>query len=87
MRNLFSYRSVMSYLWLLSAICYLRPNDIYASAEQQSNSQSGINSAEKESIVVARIAYYTITKDELEKRLMTELYPYDYDYPEGPYDP
>ena len=80
MRNLFSYRSVMSYLWLLSAICYLRHNDIYASAEQQSNSQSGINSAEKESIVVARIAYYTITKDELEKRLMTELYPYDYDY-------
>lgn len=66
-------------LWLLAAICYSCPAETYASAEQQSNSQPGINPAEKESIIVAKIAYYTITKDELEKRLMTELYPYDSD--------
>jgi hypothetical protein len=79
MRNLFLCKLVMSFLWLLAAVCYLCPAEAYASDEQQSNSQSGVNPAEKESVIVARIAYYTITKDELEKRLMTELYPYDYD--------
>jgi len=71
---------VVSFLWLLTVICYSCPTESNASAEQQSNSESGINPDENESIVVARIAYYTITRDELEKRLMTELYPYDYDY-------
>jgi hypothetical protein len=80
MRNLFLCKLAMSFLWLFAAVCYLCSLDAYAAAEQQSNSQSGINPDENESIVVARIAYYTITKDELEKRLMTELYPYDYDY-------
>lgn len=67
-------------LWLLAAICYLHPTEVYASAEQQLNSQSGNNPVAKQPTIVAKIAYYTITKDELEKRLMTELYPYDYDY-------
>ena len=30
-------------------------------------------------VTVGRIAYYVITQEELEKKLMTELYPYDYD--------
>jgi hypothetical protein len=67
-------------LWLLVTNSYLCPAEAYASAEQQPNSQPNINPATKDSTIVARMAYYTITKDELEKRLMTELYPYDYDY-------
>ncbi len=49
------------------------------SAGQQSNGQPGVKSAAAESITVARIAYYVITREELEKKLMTELYPYDYE--------
>ncbi len=71
-------KPVVSFVWLLAAICYLCPTEAYASARQQSNSQSVINPAAKESILVARIAYYTITREELRKKLMTELYPYDY---------
>ena len=72
-------KPAVSFLWLLATICYLCPTEAFASAGQQSNSQSVINPAAKESIVVARIAYYTIIRGELEKRLMTELHPYDYD--------
>lgn len=79
MRSLFSYKLVVFLLGLLAAICYFCPTQGYALAEQQSNSQSGINPSANESIIVARIAYYTITRDELAKRLTTELYPYDYD--------
>jgi len=73
-------KPVVPFLWLLAAICLLYPTEAYASAQQQSTSQSDIKSEAKDSTIVARIAYYTITKDELEKRLMTELYPYGYDY-------
>lgn len=72
-------KSAVSFFWLLATICYLCPTEAFASAAQQSNSQSVVNPAAKESIVVARIAYYTIIREELEKRLMTELHPYDYD--------
>ncbi len=72
-------KPVVPFLWLLAVICYLCPTEAYASAGQQSNSQSVIDPAAKESILVARIAYYTITRGELQKRLMTELHPYDYD--------
>ena len=79
MINLLFKKPAAPFLLLLAAICYLCPTEAYASAAQQSNSQSVINPAAKESIVVARIAYYTITRGELQKRLMTELHPYDYD--------
>jgi hypothetical protein len=69
-------------LLLLVTICNLCPTDVYASAGRQSNSQSAVSPAAKEPTIVARIAYYTITKGELEKRLMTELYPRDH----GHYD-
>jgi hypothetical protein len=72
-------KPTVSFLWLLVTVFYLCPAEAYASAEQQSNSQPVINTAGQEPVIVARIAYYTITKDELEKRLMTELYPYDMD--------
>jgi hypothetical protein len=73
-------KPVVSFLWLLASICYLCPIEAYSSAARQSNSQSVINPAAKESMIVARIAYYTITRGELRKRLMNELHPYDYDY-------
>jgi hypothetical protein len=53
------------------------------SGQQQSSGQPLVKSAAAaESITVARIAYYVITREELEKKLMTELYPYEY----GNYD-
>ncbi|MFC1792782.1 peptidylprolyl isomerase [Planctomycetota bacterium] len=79
MIKLFFKKPMAPSLLLLAAICYLCPTEAYASAAQQPNSQSAISPAAKESIVVARIAYYMITRGELEKRLMTELHPYDYD--------
>ena len=79
MRKLLFKKPAAPFLWLLATICYLCPTEAYSSAAQQPNSQSVIDPAAKESIVVARIAYYTITRGELEKRLMTELHPYDYD--------
>jgi len=79
MRSLFSYKSAASFLWLFASTCYLCPAETYALANQRPDSQSVINPVEKESIIVARIAYYTITRDELAERLMTELHPYDYD--------
>ena len=79
MIKLFFKKPVVPFLWLLATICYFCLTEAFASAGQQSNSQSAVNPAEKESTVVARIAYYTITREELQKRLMTELHPYDYD--------
>jgi hypothetical protein len=73
-------KPVVPFLLLLAMICYLCSIGVPASAGQPSNSQTAISPAAKESTVVARIAYYTITRGELEKRLMTELYPYDYDH-------
>jgi hypothetical protein len=80
---------VVPSLCLLAAICYLCPFAARASAEQQSNSQAEINPEAKDSTIVARIAYYTITRGELAKRLTAELYPRDYgsyEQPAGPVD-
>ena len=73
-------KPVVPFLLLLATICYLCLTETFASSGQRSNSQSAVNPAAKESTVVARIAYYTITRAELQKRLMNELYPYDYDH-------
>lgn len=89
MMKIFFKKPVVPVLLLAAVICYLCSAGAFASSGEQSNSQSVASPAEKESTVVARIAYYTITRGELEQRMMTELYPYDYDYnPEsaGPVD-
>jgi hypothetical protein len=78
---------VVPFLCLLLAICYLCPAAARASAGQQPNSQSEIAPEAKDSTIAARIAYYTITRGELAKRLMTELYPYDYGSYEQPAEP
>jgi hypothetical protein len=71
-------KPVVSFFGLLAVICCFCSTE--AQATQRSNSQSADKTSAKGSEVVARIAYYTITRGELEKRLMNELYPYDYDY-------
>ena len=48
-------------------------------AEQKSNEQSDTQGAPAPSTVVATIGTYTITREELEQRVMRELYPNDYD--------
>ncbi len=50
-----------------------------ASAEQKSKDRADSGSAIAPSTVVARIGDYTITREELEKRVFGELYPNDYD--------
>jgi len=72
-------KSTVPFLLLLAAISNLCSEGAFASAGQQPNPQTDVSPADKESSIVARIAYYTITKGELEKRLMNELYPYDFD--------
>jgi len=76
----FFFKKPVGPLLLLLVICYMCSTGALASEQQRSNSQTAVNPAAKESTIVARIAYYTITRGELEKRLMNELYPYDYDH-------
>lgn len=52
---------------LLIALCILRPK------------QPVVKTAYEPSAIVARIGDYTITREELEKRLLTELYPNEYE--------
>ncbi|GEM_PF-349647 len=79
MIKLFSKKLTVTFLWLLAAIFYFCFTEASFSAGQQLNGPPGVKSATAESITVARIAYYVITREELEKKLMTELYPYDHD--------
>ncbi len=83
MIKLYSTKPAVTFLWLSVAIFYFCATEASVSGRQQSSGPPLVKSAAAaESITVARIAYYVITKEELEKKLMTELYPYDY----GNYD-
>ena len=81
MIKLYLNKPAVTFLWLSAAIFYFYVTGASFSAEQQSSGPPLVNSAAaaEESITVARIAYYEITREELRMRLMTELYPYDYD--------
>jgi hypothetical protein len=86
MIKLFSNKLTFIFLWLLATIFYFCFAEGSACASGQSNvppdrvgSRTAPTQVAAESITVARIAYYVITKEELEKKLLTELYPYDYD--------
>jgi len=86
MIKLYSNKAAVTFLWLLAAIFYSCVTEASVSAPQQSNvplgrggSRTARAQAAAEPTTVARIAYYVITREELEKKLMTELYPYDYD--------
>ena len=71
--------STVTFLWLLAAIFHFCFTEASFSAEQRTGDSQTAPAAVAESTTVARIAYYVITREELEKKLMTELYPYDYD--------
>jgi hypothetical protein len=85
MIKLFSNKPAVIFLWLLAAIFYFCFTEASFSAEQQTNAQPGTGGSPtattvgEQPVTVARIAYYVITREELEKRLMTELYPYGYE--------
>ena len=87
MMKLFSNKPTVAFLWLLAAIFYFCPAELPASAEQKPSVQPPVKSAAGESTIVGRIAYYTITRGELEKRLMMELHPYDYENYSEPAEP
>ena len=74
-------------MWLLATICYFCPAESPASAEQKPSVQPPVKSAAGESTIVGRITYYTVTRGELEKRLMMELHPYDYENSSGQAEP
>jgi hypothetical protein len=91
MMRLFSNKSVLSFLGLLITICHLyaaaggAADQVKSPAVkpgipgQKLNEQPAVKPADKSPIMVARISDYVITREELEKRLMMELYPRDYD--------
>jgi len=87
MMKLFSNKPAAVFLWLSAAICYFCPVESPASAEQKPSVQTPVKSTAGESAIVGRIAYYTITRGELEKRLMMELHPYDYENYSEPAEP
>ncbi|MHC4556994.1 MAG: peptidylprolyl isomerase [Planctomycetota bacterium] len=89
MMKLFSSKSALFFAVLLIALCRLcaaadgevsqtkQPAVKPAAAEQKLNEQPVVKPV-AEPTVVASIGDYVITTEELEKRLMMELYPYDY---------
>ena len=91
MMKLFSSKSALSFLGLLIAICHLyaatggaadqaKPPAVKPGGPgQKLNEQPAVKPADKLPIMVGRISNYVITKEELEKRVMMELYPRDYD--------
>lgn len=87
MIKLFSNKLTVTFLWLLAAIFYFYFTEASFSAERQANARPGrsgsptarTQAAGEQPVTVGRIAYYVITREELEKKLMTELYPYDHD--------
>ena len=95
MTNSFKLKLTSLFFLFLSVVFYFCVTEAPVSAGQQSSEQPGRGSsltaptASEEPVIVGRIAYYVITKAELEKKLLTKLYPYDYDnYDEnaGPVD-
>ena len=76
MMRLFSGKSAVLFLGLLIALCHLCAA---GQAGQKPKEQPVVKPAAGASNVVARIDDYVITSEELEKRLMAELRPDDYE--------
>jgi len=84
MKKLFSSKLALAFLGLSIAHCQMlvarAQTKVGRAGETSPQRQSVVeSSAEPSNIVVASIGDYVITKQELEKRLMTELYPRGYD--------
>jgi len=79
MTKLFSNKLALIFMGLLTAFCYLGTARAQTAGEPIRQRQSVVKPSAEPSDIVARIGDYTITSQELEKRLMTELYPRGYD--------
>jgi len=79
MTRLFSSKSTLLLAGLLIALCHLCTAGQSATGGQKPEQPSAIRPADGPSDIVARISDYVVTREELEKRLMRELHPYDYD--------
>ena len=73
----FSSKSALFFLVISTALFSLCPSA--HTADKPKEAEKSEQKAPDESTVVGRIAYYEITKGELEQRLMMELRPYDRD--------
>jgi len=76
MTRLFSSKLNLLFAGLLMALCHLCAA---GRAEQKPKEQPVVKPDAEPATIVARISDYVITREELEKRLMMELHPYDYD--------
>jgi hypothetical protein len=80
-RSLISLLAVLMCLGAIGTVVPARAADEakQPAAEQKPNEQADANSTVAASTVVARIGDYTITREELEQRVMRELYPNDFE--------
>ncbi|MHC4172470.1 MAG: peptidylprolyl isomerase [Planctomycetota bacterium] len=76
MTKLFSSKLVVLFLGLLIALCHFCAT---GQAKEKPKEQPVVKPAGEPSNIVARIGDYVITREELEKRLMMELRPDDYE--------
>ena len=79
MTKLFSNKLALAFIGLLIVFCHLGAARAQTAGEPIRQRQSVVKPSAEPSNIVARIGDHTITSQELEKRLMTELYPRGYD--------
>ncbi|MFH1717805.1 MAG: peptidylprolyl isomerase [Planctomycetota bacterium] len=80
MIRLYSSKSALFFLVVLTGLWNLCPSARATEKPKEAEKSEQKPAAADESTVVGRIAYYEITRGELEQRLMMELRPYDRDY-------
>ena len=79
MTKLFSNKLALAFIGLLIVFCHLGAARAQTAREPIRQRQSVVKPSAEPSNIVARTGDYVITKQELEKRLMMELYPRGYD--------
>ena len=79
MMKLLLNKLALAFMGLLIAFCYLDTTRAQTASAPTRQKQLVVKPAAEPPIIVGRIGDYVITKQELEKRLMIELRPYDYD--------
>ncbi len=79
MKKLFSNKLTLAFMGLLIAFCFFCTTRAQTASAPTRQKQLVVKPAAEPTIIVGRIGDYVITKQELEKRLMIELYPRGYD--------
>ncbi|MFC1635522.1 peptidyl-prolyl cis-trans isomerase [Planctomycetota bacterium] len=80
-----SNKPIVSLIWLLTVILFMSLPGASASGQetggpkQEPNEQADASGAIAPPTVVAKIGDYTLTREELEQRVLREIYPNDYD--------